>query len=99
MYGAKLFILATLASFGSASLLLTRQDTTNTCDANHACTAPGGCTGTCAPVSPEGGPPVCVNVCGDGESVFCPGCFAGNAEADGAPCQIDTTGSCTLISS
>ncbi|KIK61756.1 hypothetical protein GYMLUDRAFT_575891 [Collybiopsis luxurians FD-317 M1] len=84
-----------LISLASASSLLARQ--TNTCDSSNACTAPGGCTGTCAPATPQGGPAVCVDICGEGNSIFCPACFAGSAESDGAPCAMSSAGDCTLV--
>ncbi|KAJ4467027.1 hypothetical protein J3R30DRAFT_2088488 [Lentinula aciculospora] len=100
MHGLKFILLAAISlSSSSASLLVARQST-DTCNASNACIAASGCTGTCAPVSSGGGPAVCQDVCvvnGQAVSIFCPACYAGDAESSGAACAIDTSANCVLV--
>ncbi|KAJ3748087.1 hypothetical protein DFH05DRAFT_1555898 [Lentinula detonsa] len=81
----KLVFLTAIFSLSSASFLIGRQSS-DTCNASNACISASGCTGTCAPVSSGGGPAVCQDVCvvdGEAVSIFCPACYAGDAESGG----------------
>ncbi|KAJ3714433.1 hypothetical protein C8R42DRAFT_682729 [Lentinula raphanica] len=94
-----IFLTTAIFSFASASHLVARQST-DTCNASNECISSSGCTGICAPVSSGGGPAVCQDVCvvnGEATSIFCPACYAGDAESSGAACGIDASANCVLL--